>query len=453
MISLALRLQLWAMALLLGTLLVITLVIKINHKVTEEEKIGSALSSFANDLTYHLQRSSSKQFVLPETLLEDLKNLAIQIRQPEQNRVLQTWENHTQQSPFFSYQHNSSIRVIKKLPTPNAQENIFTTIDDAAGKLYYFHSNRFIDNDQPYILDLAMSAEEQQRFLTNKMILLSPYFLSAIFLFLLIQWIVLHRELRPLRDISRQLNKLAGSHEEKKLSNDYPRELKHIANSINNLLRQEYTLRKRYRQTLENLSHSLKDPLTIMKLALDLPSKEKLFHEQIPRMFAMIAYHLNRAKAVRQTYDDAIMVRPIVEQLVKAQTLIHGDKNVQCTIDIDDEATFAGNKGDLYNVLGNLIDNAYIWTQSTVTISSCLDSTAQEQKLVLSIADNGSGLSKEKIEQILDVSGHYDVNGYGVGLVQVNAIVDEYQGIMSISQNVDGGALFQVSFPVRKQQL
>ncbi|SIS89512.1 sensor histidine kinase [Belliella pelovolcani] len=132
-------------------------------------------------------------------------------------------------------------------------------------------------------------------------------------------------------------------------------------------------------------------------------------------------------------------------------------KNVSYTVinkDGRDHVPFPKNK--LLQIVGNLISNAIKFTPENGSVSVVLDLQEQEQErneLVMTVEDSGVGMSKEKIQEILDgnsksTDGTGGEKGFGFGLALVKHLVDKTNGKLSIDSSSEGGTKFTVKLPV-----
>ena len=108
--------------------------------------------------------------------------------------------------------------------------------------------------------------------------------------------------------------------------------------------------------------------------------------------------------------------------------------------------------GDLMELLGNLLENAYKWCDQniSITIKTLTLLNRKRTGLIIEIADDGLGINKEKRESLLarGVRGDEKVKGHGIGLSIVNDIVESYQGKIVIkNHSLLKGAHFIITLP------
>jgi len=263
---------------------------------------------------------------------------------------------------------------------------------------------------------------------------------------ILVQVLILKWGLNPIKAVSHDLS-LIQQGNQSKLQGSYPLELEEMTNSINTLLSNEAEQRKRYKNTLSNLAHSLKTPLAIMQGSLkpdDVVQKNELV-EQINRIDQIVSYQLKKSISVPQNpFSNTVPLKASCQKVVAALHKVYRDKPANVVIDISGELAFKGEKGDLLEVLGNLIDNAFKYGNGEIHIQAASTST---NGLSLMIEDNGNGIEAAYREKILQRGERADTTqiGQGIGLAVVADIISAYQGSIEIKQSDLGGALVTVN--------
>jgi two-component system sensor histidine kinase PhoQ len=171
-------------------------------------------------------------------------------------------------------------------------------------------------------------------------------------------------------------------------------------------------------------------------------------------MDELVAYQLARAATSgRQTFaTTAIPIAGHAEDLVQSLEKVYAAKNVLCEFDIDDNAAFYGEQGDLLELMGNLLENAFKWARHQVLLVVKMRPVAGRQRpgLWLSVEDDGPGINDDKIEAVLQrgVRGDERVQGHGIGLSIVQDIIRAYGGELVVDRSPEfNGARFSVTFP------
>jgi two-component system sensor histidine kinase PhoQ len=124
---------------------------------------------------------------------------------------------------------------------------------------------------------------------------------------------------------------------------------------------------------------------------------------------------------------------------------VYADKGVRLEIEAGEEALFRGNEGDLFELLGNLLDNAYKWSAGRVR----LDARLEHGRLLMAVDDDGPGIDPAQLPLILARGGRLDENrpGQGIGLAVVKDIVEAYDGTFAIERSELGGARVMLRLP------
>ena len=267
---------------------------------------------------------------------------------------------------------------------------------------------------------------------------------------LLLRWL-----LKPVRRLEGEIKEVeAGKREQ--LGEGWPRELAAVTTNLNALLEGERTRVKRYRDTLGNLAHSLKTPLAVMRQTLGsgaVPGKAALDSE-IDRMSGIIEHQMKRAAASGGVLlgQAPVDVVPIVTDLRVALLKVYGNKDLLFGTDLAAGAQFIGDRADLTELLGNLLDNACKWAKSQVRIEVRIDSAADSRTALHMVSeDDGPGIAEADRARVLVRGGRADeaTPGHGLGLAMVHDTVALYGGTMHIDASRLGGARFDLKLPGR----
>jgi len=274
---------------------------------------------------------------------------------------------------------------------------------------------------------------------------------------LLLQWLIVHWSLSPLRRVAAELKQVQRGLSER-MHGYYPRELEPLTDSINAMIDSELETLERQRNTMADLAHSLKTPLAVLRARLDSgdPDHAGLREEvatQCQRMTDLVSYQLGRAASGGHTLFSApIEIEPYAESIVQGLEKIYAAKRAVCEFDINPEARFYGEPGDLQELLGNLLENAFKWTKTRVLLTVKVGEQVSDERpgLFLSVEDDGPGIPEDKIRHVLQRGGRGDeqVQGHGIGLSIVQDIVSGYRGQLQVGRSQElGGARFEVHLP------
>ena len=284
--------------------------------------------------------------------------------------------------------------------------------------------------------------------------------LAAAATFLAIQFAALRWGLRPVRRVATRLRGLeAGERDD--IGNDYPSELAALARNLNRFIASERANRERHRNAMDDLAHSLKTPLAVLKNALRelRGGQARLFEEQLRRMETTVSHQLGRAAAVRPT-TQSLAAMPVATRIARALERAYAEKNLDIElIDGSPEAVVRVDERDLMEMLGNLIDNAFKYGRSRIRISASPQPMAQSdsgqagrpdvQLATILVEDDGPGIAEDRRQRMLQRGERGDMatSGQGIGLAMVVELAAFYQGCVHIGDSDLGGAALRLSLP------
>jgi two-component system sensor histidine kinase PhoQ len=275
-------------------------------------------------------------------------------------------------------------------------------------------------------------------------------------LLLMFQALLLVWSLRPLRAVARDFAKVERG-ENEQLSGEYPMELSALTRGLNEFIKSERDHLRRYRHTLGDLAHSLKTPLAVMRGLFENEHDGKRLQqgglEQVARMDEIVAYQLARAaKSGHQTYAAPLPILPHAEEIALMLEKVYAHKRALAEFEVDPRSMFHGDKGDLMELMGNLLDNAFKWCKGRVLLTAepLGLPKARRPGLLLRVEDDGPGIPDDKVSEVLKrgVRGDERVQGHGIGLSIIGDIVSSYDGELKVSRSEQlGGASFEVRLP------
>jgi two-component system sensor histidine kinase PhoQ len=332
-------------------------------------------------------------------------------------------------------------------------------LDSPTGKVYLFSLGVAweVPNREP--IDLTLHVAEDAKILDDQLDVfrrtLLVYLGGLGVLLLLLLLATLRWSLRPLRRVTADLSRVERG-ERERMSSDYPFELSGLATNLNDFIESERLHLQRYRNTLDDLAHSLKTPLAVMRGELESGASGEQLRwtvlEQAGRMEQIVAYQLSRAATSgRTTFAAPILIEPHAEEIVASLEKVYADKKILCEFDIDARAQFYGEQGDLLELLGNLLENAFKWARHRVLLTARAQPARDSRRggLELTIEDDGPGLPADQIEHLLQrgVRGDERVQGHGIGLAIVQDLLKAYRGSLDVSRSQTlGGASIILRF-------
>jgi two-component system sensor histidine kinase PhoQ len=238
--------------------------------------------------------------------------------------------------------------------------------------------------------------------------------------------------------------------EHRRLNDQYPQELQQLTHRINALLDHEESRRQRYKNSLADLAHSLKTPLSVFRGELEnsanMEHLRETGYEQLDRISTLVDYQLQRASTEgKSSLLAPVSMGEIVHKIVGSLTKVYQSKNIRCQCEIERDAFIHADEGDMYELLGNLLENAYKYCKQQVNvIVSCAGETIR-----IRVEDDGSGVPA-RAESFIIKRGHRidtQAEGQGLGLAIVSDIIMAYEGNINLERSHLGGASFVIELP------
>lgn len=257
--------------------------------------------------------------------------------------------------------------------------------------------------------------------------------------------------LRPLRQLQRELASIRGG-ERERIIDAYPSEVAPLAEELNLLISANRDILERARTQVGNLAHALKTPLSVIVNEADAAPGQLAgkVQEQAQIMRDQISFYLDRARAAARggALGAATQIAPSIEALLRAFSKIYGDKGVIFSGGADPRLRFLGERQDLEEMIGNLLDNAGKWAKSRVTIDVCVEG-ASRPTLRVTIDDDGPGLASHLRAAATQRGRRLDETkpGSGLGLSIVVDLAAAYGGSLQLNDSPSGGLHAELRLP------
>ncbi|MSP26877.1 MAG: GHKL domain-containing protein [Methylococcales bacterium] len=331
-----------------------------------------------------------------------------------------------------------------KLPANlNSNQSLFLKDDsDKSKRRYVLHKSVTLKNTCNQPNDYILTVSEGDLFASTQVDKLKESLQESMTVLglalLVIRFLVLRSGLKPLRSIVKDLEAIDEGKKEL-LNGQYPTELQGIVSNLNAFITHERVRLERHRHHLADLAHSLKTPLAILRGCTEnFEGQKDTVNEQITRMDDIITYQLQRASVkVEHTVIKQLNVCAIIDKIHVSLSKVYLDKTIQFDIAIPEQCFVYCEEGDLYEIVGNLMDNACKWCNHRVSVSIELKPRKDRRNysLLLHIEDDGAGIPVGKFNQILKRGTRVDENihGHGIGVSIVNEIIKLLGG------KLDGG--------------
>ena len=262
--------------------------------------------------------------------------------------------------------------------------------------------------------------------------------------------------LAPLKRITDSLAAIRAGRAER-LAGQFPEEIAPLARETNELIDANKEIVERARTHVGNLAHALKTPLSVIVNEASArthdPFASKVL-EQAEIMRDQVARHLERARlAARLTVIGTVTdVKPVATALARTMEKIHHDRGIAVDVRADDKARFRGERPDLEEMIGNLVDNACKWAGSRVSIEVVrgpADAESDAYSVRIVVDDDGPGLSAAEREQAAKRGRRLDESkpGSGLGLSIVVDLAALYGGELKLGAAPIGGLRAELVLP------
>lgn len=219
---------------------------------------------------------------------------------------------------------------------------------------------------------------------------------------------------------------------------------------------------------MNNMTHELKTPVSTISLAAQMLKDPGIMKS--PEIFKHISSVINDETKRLSFQVEKVLQMSLFEKqkaTLKFKELDVNDVIVSVAntfqlkvekfggkIDIDLEANDTLINADemhFTNVLFNLLDNALKYRREDVTLELMIRTWNQNNKICISVEDNGIGIKKEDAKKIFErffrvsTGNLHDVKGFGLGLAYVKKIVEDHKGTIKVESELGQGTKFIIS--------
>src|SRR5262245_19651248 len=277
---------------------------------------------------------------------------------------------------------------------------------------------------------------------------------------------VVRAGLTPFEEMRRRLGDIQRG-ADRRLQGRYPREVQPLVNDLNALLAHQEQAVRRALGKAGDLAHGLKTPLAVMSQEAERaasaghPDLASALAEQIERMRRQIEYHLAHARAAASgaTPGARCLVAASAAPLARTLLRLHAERGITIEVRVPPDDEVRGQREDLDEMLGNLLDNACKWARSRVTVTSTTDAPASDATRAgdlrrpstteIVVDDDGPGLVASMREAVLQRGVRADeaAPGSGFGLAIVRELAELYGGSIVRDAAPAGGLRARLRLP------
>jgi signal transduction histidine kinase len=263
--------------------------------------------------------------------------------------------------------------------------------------------------------------------------------------------------LLPLLRVEKGLTAIRSG-EATRLDEELPREIKPLQQELNALLKANQEIVERARTHVGNLAHALKTPLAVItnESRDDASPFARKVAEQAELMGSQINLYLDRARMAARigVIGRVTELRPVGESIIRALERIYRDKQLTFAMDCPAGARFLGERQDLEEMLGNMLDNASKWARSKVALTATplpfAKTNGSGNWLEIRVEDDGPGLTPEQLADPIIRGRRLDETkpGSGLGHSIVADLAHSYNGKFELSRSEYGGLCARLVLPL-----
>lgn len=255
--------------------------------------------------------------------------------------------------------------------------------------------------------------------------------------------------LKPLFDLRREVAEVRKGKVDK-LTRTYPAEIAPLTDELNALVAHNQEVVERQRTHVGNLAHALKTPISVMlaEAQANPGALSDVVRRQTEAMHGHVEHHLRRARAAArsQSNREQTMVEPVLDELARTLERIFREKSVSIDWTCPADLAFQGERQDLLEIIGNVMENACKWSGGEVRAEA---SARGDTKLAVIIEDNGPGLPAARRSEVLKRGARLDEKtpGSGLGLSIVDELARAYGGDLVLGDSTLGGLKVEIILP------
>ena len=318
---------------------------------------------------------------------------------------------------------------------------------------------------QGMLIQVARSSHQRQLFLTHFRRVCAAIIGPMIILGICGGILFARRTLRPLHDLSGTVHRIVQTGEltERIPEQRAPGELMELVHSFNQMLQRIETLIRSMRESLDNVAHELRTPMTRLHATAETALRDPSNAAVAQSALAECVEECEQAMILLRTLTDiaeaqagalklnlqSVDLADLARRIADLYQQVAEDKGIEIVVDMPDAITLRADNSRLPQVVANLVDNAVKYTYSGGRIT--LSAHANNGEVAFSVKDTGIGIAAEELDRIWERLYRADksrsVRGLGLGLAVVKAIVESHRGRVTLQSTPNRGSTFTIFLP------
>ncbi|MBU3724716.1 MAG: ATP-binding protein [Burkholderiaceae bacterium] len=448
------RLMLWSSLrtrLTVVSLLAVAVILAVAHQAFTSMFYGHVRAQFREDLTMRLDHLTARLTVNPATQRIELSAI------PSDTRLHTPysgwyWQVQTNETGSVLLRSRSLWDSEMPLPRDFLQPGVLQTHEIIGPNSQHLLAvERVVQIEDPSLAqpamvrvsiggDLSFVQEATAEFHRTTLIYLS--FLGVLLVIVLI--VQLRIGLAPLRHLAQSLTQLRRG-EQSRIEGAYPAEIQPLVQEFNAVLESNEQMIERARRQSGNLAHAIKTPLAVLSAAAadSRQTEQKLrtaIATQVDTLNRQVSWHLARARASASIAvpGRTTQLHEVIHGVVNVMKRAYTEKNLRFDLTMAPQSLiFAGEKQDLQEIIGNLMDNASKWAKQIVRVRAAQIG----HQIEILIEDDGPGIAEHLRNNVMKHGVRADElqPGTGLGLGIVSDLVSMYRGSISLDTSSLGG--------------
>ncbi|MFO1047795.1 MAG: HAMP domain-containing sensor histidine kinase [Geminicoccaceae bacterium] len=258
--------------------------------------------------------------------------------------------------------------------------------------------------------------------------------------------------LAPLAGLERALARIRSG-AARRMEGGFPLEVVGLVDELNGLLAARERSVERARAQAADLAHALKTPLQLLlldaeRLQHDRPDDAAMVRNQAHRMQAVVERHLSRARTQGRLRTGGAWseLAPCAEEVARILVPVARSRGLDIQCRVADGLRCPGDRADLEEILGSLVENACKWARSQVRVSG----RQADASVTITVEDDGPGLPEVAHDRAVARGQRLDetMPGSGLGLAIAREVVEGLGGWLRLEPSEMGGLAVKVQFPV-----
>ena len=241
-------------------------------------------------------------------------------------------------------------------------------------------------------------------------------------------------------------------------------EIRKLADTFNEMLEKLECSFTSQREFIEDLTHELKTPLSVIKGELEVALKKMRSKEEygnilhsnleevnkiiriVEDLLLLARFDNNAVVLLREPLDLNLLLKQIIEDI----RILAEQKQITLSLSVQGELKVEGDSQKLRLLFLNMVDNAIKYTPPQGKV--CITATREDKSAKITVTDTGVGISAENLPRIFDRFYRIDASrthgGFGLGLSIAKSIAKAHQGAISAESTLHRGSTFTIIFPL-----